>query len=425
MRSLVWFRGRDLRVDDQPALAGAEGTVIPCFLVEPQAPEAAAAPFRVPLRQGYLHSLRQELQKRGSDLMRVEGAAEAVLPRMVETWGISVVRTLRRIEPGWQSRDQIIGQKLSKMGVAYEVLEGDTLIPLGSLRTGLGGPFRVFTPFARAFHRQVGVPRPLPAPKDLPPLPQLAGGSGWLESALAEVPGPRLRFFLDQVLPTYAIGRDQMGWDGTSRLSTALRFGALSVRRLWAEVEAQRGQGFDTDIDTFQNELLWREFAHHTLFEQPELVQAPFRGAWKQFPWRDDAAALEAWKAGQTGFPVVDAAAHELLETGHVHNRARMIAASFLTKHLLLDWREGAAHYQRYLADHDQASNVLGWQWSAGCGVDAQPWFRIFNPETQARRFDAEGVYRKRWARGNPARPMIDLAFGRARFLATAKGHLG
>lgn len=424
MRSLVWFRGRDLRVEDQPALAGAEGTVIPCFLVEPGAFDEARAPFRVPLLRAHLQALRSALLQRGSDLVLLEGPAEQVLPGLVKAWGISTVRTLRRIEPTWRGRDRVIGQALSKMGVSYQVLEGDSLVAPGDLRNAAGEAFRVFTPFAKAFHRQVAVPRPIPAPPGLPPLPSDLILPPWVVAgAAAEAPG--LQHFLQKALPTYAEGRDQMGRDGTSRLSAALRFGALSVRQLWAEVQAQRGQGFDRDIDTFLNELLWREFAHHTLHEGPGLVSAPFREAWRGFPWRQDAAALEAWKAGETGYPIVDAAARELLATGFVHNRARMISASFLTKHLLVDWQEGAAHYQRYLADHDQASNVLGWQWSAGCGVDAQPWFRIFNPETQARRFDAEGVYRSRWAGGNPIRPMVDLAFGRARFLAAAKGHLG
>jgi len=426
MRTLVWFRGRDLRVEDQPALAGAEGTVIPCFLVEPGTFDEASAPFRVPLLRAHLQALRRELQHLGSDLVLVEGPAEQTLPRLVKAWGISTVRTLRRIEPMWRSRDQAMGQELSKMGVGYEVLEGDCLVAPGELRTGDGGPFRVFTPFARAFHRQLAVPRSLPAPRQLSPLPLALDFPPWpLAGPVAEAPGIRLQHFLATVLPTYADGRDQMGWDGTSRLSSALRFGALSVRKLWAEVQAQRGQGFDRDIDAYLNELLWREFAHHTLFERPDLVNAPFREAWRDFPWRKDSAALEAWKAGETGYPIVDAAARELLASGHVHNRARMIAASFLTKHLLVDWREGAAHYQRYLADHDQASNVLGWQWCAGCGVDAQPWFRIFNPETQAKRFDAEGRYRDRWAAPRPVSPLVELAYGRARFLAAAKEHLG
>lgn len=426
MRTLVWFRGRDLRVEDQPALRGAEGSVIPCFLIEPGALDISAAPFRVPLLRAYLQALRQELQARGSDLVVVEGPAEAALPRLIEAWGISAVRTMRRIEPSWRARDLAIGQSLSKIGVSFDVLEGDTLSPPGELRTGTGGPFQVFTPFARAFHRQVAVPRPLPAPPQLLPLPLGLAFPPWpWDGVAAEAPGVRVQFFLNKVLPTYAVGRDQMGWDGTSRLSSPLRFGALSVRKLWADVQAQRGQGFDRDIDTFLNELLWREFAHHTLFERPELVSSPFRERWQHFPWREDPAGLEAWKLGQTGFPIVDAAARELLTTGYVHNRARMISASFLTKHLLVDWREGEAHYRHYLADHDQASNVLGWQWCAGCGVDAQPWFRIFNPETQAKRFDTEGAYRARWAVAHPLEPMVDLAFGRARFLAAAKAHLG
>ena len=307
------------------------------------------------------------------------------------------------------------------------MLEGDLLIPPGSLRTGTGTGFRVFTPFARAFQQQIVVARPQPAPARFLPVPPEVQGCPWPWAPLPGAPGPELRLqaFLDEGLRSYSLGRNLLGEDGTSRLSAELACGALSVRSLWQAVQGRRGQGFDPELRVYLNELLWREFAHHTLWEWPALVTEPFREAWRGFPWRSDPGALEAWKEGRTGYALVDAAARELLATGHVHNRARMIAATFLTKHLLLDWREGEAHYRRYLADHDPASNVMGWQWCAGCGVDAQPWFRIFNPETQAKRFDPQGVYARRWLPGPLAPPIIDLALGRARFLAAAKRHLG
>ena len=198
----------------------------------------------------------------------------------------------------------------------------------------------------------------------------------------------------------------------------------------------------------FLNELLWREFSHHLLWKWPELLERPFRPAFVGFPWRENKGAFEAWTAGRTGYPIVDAAARQLLAEGFVHNRARMVAASFLTKHLLLDYRLGEAHYLRWLTDGDWAANNSGWQWSAGCGCDAQPWFRIFNPVAQGQRFDPDGDYVRRWVpeladcptacihepwkapsrlRANldyPA-PIVDHALARARFLATAKGHLG
>ena len=425
MRTIAWFRGRDLRVEDQAALA--EGAVIPVFILEPGTLEVEAAPFRVPFLIQRLQALRANLQELGSDLVLLEGRPEDLLPVLGQRWGVEAVRTLRNVEPGWQTREVELGARLAAAGLGYEVLEGDTLITPGSLRTGAGGPFRVFTPFARAFRREVTVARPRPAPVSLPPLPSGVQGLTWpwAPGAAAQAgPKARLKGFLNGGLKTYGEGRNLLGEDGTSRLSAELSCGALSARVLWQAVNTRLGHGFDPDVHTYLNELVWREFAYHTLSEWPALVREPFRDAWRGFPWVDDPAALEAWKAGKTGYAVVDAAARELLATGHVHNRARMIAATFLTKHLLVDWRSGEAHYRRYLVDYDPASNVMGWQWCAGCGVDAQPWFRIFNPETQAKRFDPQGAYVRRWLSGPPAPPIVDLAMGRARFLAVAKQYL-
>jgi deoxyribodipyrimidine photo-lyase len=243
-----------------------------------------------------------------------------------------------------------------------------------------------------------------------------------------------------------------MDLDGTSRLSADLKFGTLSARQVWhrvsREVEDARSQR------AFLNELVWREFAHSTLWDRPELLAEPFQAKWRGFPWRDDEPGWRAWVEGKTGYPVVDAAARQLLAEGFVHNRARMIAASFLTKHLLLDFRRGEAHYMAHLTDGDWAQNDAGWQWSAGCGCDAQPYFRIFNPVSQGETFDPEGDYVRRWvpelARlpakfihepwGAPREileasgvrlgatyphPVVDHKLARERFLATAKAHLG
>ena len=426
MRVLAWFRGRDLRVEDQAALA--DGEVIPLFILEPDLLDEVAAPFRAPLLKQRLQALRKSLRRLGSDLVVLRGRPEELLPDLAGRWGIGTVRTLRSIDPAWRTRETELARILAAAGVAFQVLEGDTLVPPGALRTGAGGAFRVFTPFARAFRLQVAVASPEPAPPRLSPLPAGIEGIPWPwdpDAPVSEGPQARLRTFLAGGLKTYATGRNLLGEDGTSRLSAELALGTVSVRTLWQAVHGELGQGCDGEVHAYLNELLWREFAHHTLWEWPELVREPFRKAWLGFPWRKDPAGLAAWKAGKTGYGVVDAAARELLATGQVHNRARMIAASFLTKHLLVDWREGEAHYRQYLADYDPASNAMGWQWCAGCGVDAQPWFRIFNPEAQARRFDPEGAYLRRWAPGPPAAPLVDLSLGRARFLAVAKGHLG
>ena len=257
----------------------------------------------------------------------------------------------------------------------------------------------------------------------------------------------RLEAFVRGGLQSYRQERNRMDREGTSRLSMDLHFGTLSVRTLWRRISEQAA---DEDAQVFRNELLWREFAHHWLWERPELLSKPFRTAFLDFPWGDDEQLWRAWTEGRTGYPVVDAAARQLLGEGFVHNRARMVAASFLAKHLLLDFRRGEAHYMAHLADADWANNDLGWQWSAGCGCDAQPWFRIFNPLLQGERFDPEGDYVRRWVpelAGLPARwihkphlapaglleaagggtyprPIVDHVEARNRFLQTAKAHL-
>jgi deoxyribodipyrimidine photo-lyase len=254
-----------------------------------------------------------------------------------------------------------------------------------------------------------------------------------------------MKAFVGGPIEDYGVARDRMDRPGTSRLSADLKFGTLSVRTVW---QAAVAAGSGESVQRFLNELLWREFSHHLLWEWPELLRRPFRADFTGFPWREDEADWQAWIEGRTGYPAVDAAARQLLAEGFVHNRARMVTASFLTKHLLLDYRRGEAHYMQWLTDGDWAQNSAGWQWSAGCGCDAQPWFRIFNPVAQGLKFDPDGAYVKRWvpelaacpaafiqepwkapqalrARLDYPEPIVDHALARQRFLATAKGHLG
>ncbi len=260
----------------------------------------------------------------------------------------------------------------------------------------------------------------------------------------------RLKRFLRDSAAAYSEHRDRMDLAGTSRLSADLKFGTISVRRVWTAVE-EALEGTKA-ARAFLNELLWREFTHSTLWDRPELLEKPFRPAFVGFPWRSDEALWQAWVLGKTGYPVVDASARQLLGEGFVHNRARMISASFLTKHLLIEYRRGEAHYMKYLTDGDWAQNNAGWQWSAGCGCDAQPYFRIFNPVTQGEKFDPEGDYVRRWVPElgrMPARyihnpweapdavldtagvrlgttypwPVVEHRFARERFLALAAQH--
>lgn len=439
--------------------AVAAGEVIPLFVVDPFffAPaRAAQAPHRMQFLLEALESLAANLAHLGSELVVVRGRSTEVVPRLAREWRVDQVLAHRWTEPFGRERDARVTAALG--GIPFRLHEGETLFIPGSVRTGQGGMFKVYTPFARACGAQEPE-GPEPAPRHLPPLPAGLATSSEPLPTLAELgltrnpvllrggereARARLRAFLPR-LEGYPEGRDRMDWEGTSRLSADLKFGTLSVRALWAAVAGEApGEG----RRRYLGELLWREFSHHLLWTWPHLLEAPFRPEWGDFPYQEDPGLLEAWKAGRTGYPVVDAAARELRATGHVHNRARMIAASFLTKHLLQDWRQGQAHYLTWLTDGDWAQNSAGWQWSAGCGVDAQPWFRIFNPVAQGQRFDPEGAYVRRWVpelaevpaarihepwRLEPAlrrrlsypEPVVDLSEGRARFLAVAKAHLG
>jgi deoxyribodipyrimidine photo-lyase len=314
----------------------------------------------------------------------------------------------------------------------------------------------------------VDVPAPPPAPRSLPPLPadvRTRGTAlptleslGLARNALVQEGGERnargrLKRWLAGDAKDYDELRNSMALPGTSRLSADLKFGTLSVRTVWHAVTRALTDLSPDALRVYRNELLWREFAHSTLFDRPKLLDETFRPEWRDFPWRDDEAGWRAWVDGSTGYPVVDAAARELLAAGFVHNRARMIAASFLAKHLLVDFRRGERHYFDLLTDGDWANNDAGWQWSAGCGCDAQPWFRIFNPVTQGEKFDPAGDYVRRWvpelARidakhihapwlAPPAalaaagvrlgadypRPIVDHDAARRRFLEVAKQHL-
>ena len=462
MRTLVWFRGKDLRVADHGPLteAAAGGEVIPLFVLDPFffAPERARElPHRMQFLLESLQVLAASLAALGSRLVVVPGRSVEVVPRLAAQWRVDRVLAHRWVEPFGRERDRRVGEALGREGIPFRLFEGETLLPPGSVRTGQGGPFRVFTPFSRACRARLDPGPVLPAPKTLPPLP--AG----VAADAASLPGPedlglcpnprllrggeeaawsRLRTFAAGPLAQYGAHRDRLDLAGTSRLGADLKFGTLSVRAVW------QGAGSGEGSASFRNELLWREFSHHLLWEWPDLLRRPFRAAFEGFPWRDEEGAWAAWTEGRTGYPVVDAAARQLKAEGFVHNRARMVAASFLAKHLLLDWRRGEAHYLKWLTDGDWAANDAGWQWCAGCGCDAQPWFRIFNPVAQGQRFDPRGDYVRRWvpeltdcpaafvhepwkapkavrAKVDYPDPIVDHAWARARFLATAKGHLG
>ncbi len=472
-RTLVWFRGKDLRLHDHRplALALSGGDVIPVFVLDPfffSPARAQALPHRMQFLLESIAGLRDELAARGSELLLVPGKSVEVIPDLAARLEVDRVVAQRWVEPFARERDRRVKQAL---GDRFQLLEGETLLPPGTLRTGSGKPYSVFSQFAKAFRREVEVGSPLLAPKQLPPVPakvltQVTRASlptldelgirynGALSPGGERAANQRLRAFRLGAAASYHLQRDRMDIPGTSRLSADLKFGTLSPRQVWYEIErAHRGT---EAADKYLNELVWREFSHSTLWDRPELLREPFRVDFVGFPWRTPEHAPEHWQAwvnGTTGYPVVDAAARQLLQEGFVHNRARMIAASFLTKHLLITYRAGEQHYMKFLTDGDWAQNNAGWQWSAGCGCDAQPYFRVFNPMLQGERFDPEGDYVRKYVpelAGLPAgvihtpweapalvlkaagvtigetypAPIVDHAVARERFLMLAKQHM-
>ncbi len=475
MRTLVWFRGKDLRLTDHLPLLDAlrGGEAVPLFVVDPYffAPSRARElPNRMQFLVESLEELAADIKARGSQLLFAHGKSLDVVPQVAKALAVSRVVAHRWSEPFGIERDRRVAAALAAAGSRLELFEGETMASPGQILTGQGTSFAVFTPFARAFAKSVTMATPRPAPRTLPPLPDLpASASAWLGPAptLASIgvqknefltPGGeraargRLAVFARAAAAQYDEGRNLMAIAGTSRMSQDLKFGTLSPFAAWDALREPLAH-HPKAWRAFSNELVWREFAYDVMRSKPAVLTHPFRPAWEKFPWREDQAAWGAWVEGKTGYPVVDAAARQLLAEGFVHNRARMIAASFLCKHLLLDFRLGEAHYMKHLTDGDWASNNLGWQWSAGCGVDAQPWFRVFNPVTQGEKFDAAGAYVRRWVpelakvhakyihspwtspplelrsagvelgKTYP-RPIVEHVVGRGRFLAAAEGHL-
>jgi deoxyribodipyrimidine photo-lyase len=437
LRTLVWFRGKDLRVaDHEPLRVAADaakngrGEVIPLFVLDEHffAPAAARrTPFRIQFLLDSLTSLAANIEHLGSRLIVVDGRSVEQLPRLAQLWRVDRVVAQSWVAPVGRARDRCVARALR---VPLELFDTETLCKPGTLRTGAGDPFSVFSAFARAFEREVRVPAPLPALRALPPLPDdvrtrsvsipSLESLGLTRNPRVQAGGERsartrLERWLADDAKHYDELRNRMDIPGTSRLSADLKFGTLSVRKVWHAVTRALDDLSPDALRVYRNELLWREFAHTTLFDRPRLLDEPFRPEWRHFPWRNDESGWNAWVEGRTGYPVVDAAARELLASGFVHNRARMIAASFLAKHLLIDFRRGERHYFELLTDGDWANNDAGWQWSAGCGCDAQPWFRIFNPVTQGKKFDPEGGYVRAWL---PELARLDARYVHAPWLA-------
>lgn len=397
MTSILWFR-RDLRLADHPALteAAASGPVLGLFVIDPVLWSRADG-----ARRSWVAASVQALAaETGGNLVVRYGDPARVVPAVAAEVGARAVHLTRETTPYGLRRDRRVATALDAAGVARHGTGTPYAVDPGTVRTQAGGPFQVFTPFARAW-REHGWEQPLPVPdvtwatatSDTDALASLdAAAAG--AAAGAPTPGSaaaleRWRVFLDGALVDYETARDRPGIDGTSRMSPYLKVGALHPRQLLAELGERDGAA------KYAAEIAWRDFYADVLWHRPDSAWADLRPL--PIPYDDDPVALAAWQAGRTGYPIVDAGMRQLLHEGWMHNRVRMITASFLTKDLHLWWPAGARWFLDRLVDGDVASNNHGWQWVAGTGTDASPYFRVFNPVTQGKKFDPDGEYVRRW----------------------------
>lgn len=405
MHSIVLFRN-DLRVIDHLALCHAQalGSVTCAFVYEAEHYGSAA--------NWWLHHSLTALQSKVGGLTILAGNPLEVVPKLVAETGAEAVFWNRRYEPDGIAQDTALKAKLKAHGTQVQSFAGNLLFEPWEVRTKTGGPYKVFTPFWRTCLEQLPqAPKAVAdfaskgpqflAIEDLalcPTTPDWAGPFSEHWTPGEDGAFQRLREFLDVGLSGYKTLRDRPDLPNVSRLAPHLHFGELSPRQVWTETQKIIAQGnHREDARKFLAEIGWREFSHHLLFHFPTLPNENLNRSFDAYPWEEDAALLKAWQRGQTGYPLVDAGMRELWATGYMHNRVRMVVASFLIKHLRQDWRKGAAWFWDTLLDADLANNSASWQWVAGCGADAAPYFRIFNPTTQAQKFDPNGSYIRQW----------------------------
>jgi len=419
--TLVWFR-RDLRLADNPALLAAlerGGAVIPIYIWAPDEEGAwsSGAASRWWLRQS-LEALDTQLRKKGSQLILRQGNSCAVLLALIQELRAEAVMWNRCYEPAVSARDAKVQAVLHEKGIRAESFNAELLFEPWTVANKAGNPFQIFTPFWKACLVLSEPPSPLPPPgcllgpqrwpaalsmRELALEPHMDWAAGLRETWRPgeQGAGDQLQHFLEAAALAYARGRDQLDTFGTSRLSPHLRFGEIGPRQIWHAIRKHgalhRSPEAKQQAEAYLRQLGWREFAYHLLYHFPHTADAPLRQEFAAFPWRTDQQQLRAWQRGCTGYPLVDAGMRELWTTGWMHNRARLVAASFLVKHLLLPWQQGAKWFWDTLVDADLANNTLGWQWVAGCGADAAPYFRIFNPVSQGEKFDPNGDYVRRW----------------------------
>lgn len=452
--TVVWFRD-DLRVADNPALSDAVERgepVLAVYILDEVSSgiRALGGATRWWLHESLL-SLERSLADLAIPLLLRSGPASEVIVQLVADAGATAVLWNRRYGAAEIAVDTELKTRLRSDGVTVESFQASLLFEPWTISTGQGSPYSVFTPFWRACLGS-GEPRhPLPTPTPVAASVTAVGGtftSEWLDSWALQPTDPdwaqglrdtwspgeaaahaRLQCFLSEDLDDYAEGRDTPASPVTSRLSPHLRWGELSAHQIWhavADLRVELSASGANGASRFLTELGWREFAWHVLFHFPKLAERSWREEYERFPWPPlDQRALVAWQHGTTGVPLVDAGMRELWHTGTMHNRVRMVVASFLTKNLLIDWREGEAWFWDTLVDADAASNPFNWQWVAGSGADAAPYFRVFNPELQAKKFDPHSTYIRKhlpeWGTGTYPEPIVDLADSRRAALAAHK----
>jgi deoxyribodipyrimidine photo-lyase len=465
--TLLWFR-HDLRLADHPALAAAianDGKVLPVFVLDDEA--AGAYRYGGASRWWLRHSLAalaHDLAQRGAPLLIARGRAETIIPALAAGIGATAIHAGRAVEPWARAQTRRVHEALDGAGRALHLYTTTILREPHGFVSGSGTPYAVYTPFSKAMFAAGEPGETLPAPQRIAGAETPPGGESLESLCLYPVAGEpdwaaefgdhwqpgaagaaaRLARFIAGPLKRYADDRNTPGIEGSSGLSPHLRWGEISARQAW---HAARAAGDGKGIETWLKEILWREFSYHLLWHRPELPERNLRPDFDAFPWRRDATLLRAWQQGRTGYPIVDAGMRQLWRTGWMHNRVRMIAASVLVKHLLQPWQDGEAWFRDTLVDADLASNSASWQWVAGCGTDAAPYFRVFNPILQGLKFDTEGSFVRRWVPelaklpaafihkpweapaellaaagvtlgGNYPRPLIDPMEGRDRALA-------
>ncbi|WP_296070913.1 deoxyribodipyrimidine photo-lyase [uncultured Agrobacterium sp.] len=413
--AIIWFR-KDLRLSDNLAVLAAlehGGPVIPLYIHEKTGGALGGA------QEWWLHhsltELSGALEKKGSHLLLASGKAETVLRELISTTGADAVFWNRRYDPDGIAEDKALKQKLRDEGLTVRSFSGHLLHEPSRLKTKSGGPYRVYTPFWRAIeggdepHAPADAPKSLKAPetwpksetlsdwKLLPTKPDWAKHFGDVWTPGEKAARKKLDDFVDGALKGYEEGRDFPAKDATSLLSPHLALGEISPATVWHATKGLSRHIASNDISRFRKEIVWREFCYHLLFHFPELDEKNWNDSFDAFAWRDDETSFKAWTRGMTGYPIVDAGMRQLWKHGVMHNRVRMIVASFLIKHLLIDWRKGEKWFRDTLVDADPASNAANWQWVAGSGADASPFFRVFNPILQGEKFDGDGEYVRRF----------------------------